>query len=139
LNWTENHHVIVLHRVAGEAPVDESAITGSGEGAGIEDVGFVSFCEAEEAYVKLEVVVVCTLKVDGRILIMVDDDILVREFQVQLPDHSCRERLLCGMLVINELVDTLDDIFDELRANLCDCYGALVIVRCIESSSVSYL
>jgi hypothetical protein len=79
LVWTEDHHVVVLHKVAGETPVDEPAFTSSGESAGIEDVGFVSFREAEDAYAELKVIVASTLEVDGRILVVVDDDILVGE------------------------------------------------------------
>ena len=46
-HWTKDHHIVVLHEVAGETPVDKSAITGSSEGAGIEDVCLVSFREAD--------------------------------------------------------------------------------------------
>jgi hypothetical protein len=47
LNCTEENHVVVSHIVAHKVPVDVTAITGSREGAGIEDIGFVSFREAE--------------------------------------------------------------------------------------------
>jgi hypothetical protein len=77
LDWTEDHHVVVLHKVTRETPVDEPALTSSGEGAGIEDVGFVSFRETEDADVELKVIVAFTLEVDGGILVVVDDDILV--------------------------------------------------------------
>jgi hypothetical protein len=79
LDWTEDHHVVVLHKVTRETPVDEPALTSSGEGAGIEDVGFVSLREAEDADVELKVIVAFTLEVDGGILVVVDDDILVGE------------------------------------------------------------
>ena len=124
-HWTKDHHIVVLHEVAGETPVDKSAITGSSEGAGIEDVRLVSFREAENSYVKLKVVVISCLEVDGGILIMVNDDVLVGELRVQLSDHSCGEGLLCSMLIIDELVDTLDDFLDELRSDFCDCYEGI--------------
>ena len=77
LDWTEDHHVVVLHKVTGEIPVDEPDFASSSEGARIEDVGFVSLREAEDADVELKVIVAFTLEVDGRILVVVDDDILV--------------------------------------------------------------
>jgi hypothetical protein len=81
-NRTKDHHVVVLRKVAGETPVDEPAVTGSSESAGIEDVGFVSFGKAEDSYAELKVVVVFTLEVDGRLLVVVDDDVLVWKLQV---------------------------------------------------------
>lgn len=126
LNRTKYHDVVVCHKVAGITLVDEAAIARSSEGAGIEDVGLVALCEVEYSEVKLKVVVLCILEVDGGILIMVDDDVLVGELQRQLPDHSGGEELLGGVLVVSEVVDALDQFFDELCADSCDCCEALV-------------
>jgi hypothetical protein len=129
LNWTKDHHVVVCHIVAGIPPVDEPAITSMSEGAGIEDVGLIAFCEVEYSKVKFKVVVLCILEVDSGILIMVNNDVLVGELQRQFPDHSGGEELLCGMLIISPFVDALDQFFDELCADSCDCYEALVTIE----------
>jgi hypothetical protein len=42
---------------------------------------------------------------------MVDDDVLVGELQVQLPDHSCGGGLLRSMLVVDEFFDVLNSFF----------------------------
>jgi hypothetical protein len=139
-NRTKDHHIVVLHKVAGETPIDEPALTSSGEGAGIEDVSLVSLREAEDSYVKFKVVVVFALEVDSRLLVVVNDDVLVRELQVQLPDHASGEGLLRGMLVVDELDDALDHFVDELCADVGDCCGGnqLRLMR-IGDESAGYL
>jgi hypothetical protein len=76
--------------------------------------------------------VVFALEVDGRLLVVVNDDVLVRELQVQLPDHAGGEGLLCGVLVVDELDDALDHFVDELGADVGDCCeGNQLRLKCI--------
>lgn len=101
--------------VSSESPVDKPSITSDDEFSRVEDVGLVSFGEAHPN-VEFVVIVDSTLKVNYGILVMIDDDVLVRVLELQLSDHSLGELILNSVLIIAEVGDSLGQATDETKA-----------------------
>lgn len=75
-----------------KAPVEIAAVADEGEGSGIKDLDFIALRPAENFKVAFHVLVGGVDATELRILVVIDDHVLVRILTRQLGDHGLRER-----------------------------------------------
>ena len=73
-------------------------------------------------------------EVNFRILVMIDDDILVRELEVQLSNHSLGKLVLNSVLIVAKVGNDLGQATDETETGFRDRYEISAISRHIMAS-----